>query len=95
MVIEYVSASCESFGQQVFQVVLQTTLNENSPNPTIADFFLASASASSLIQIVSQQTRLYADPGSLLRLSFGITGTGTGSRCGMTLTGHFTTDNGK
>ena len=92
MVIENVSGYCYSVGQQVFEVALYTVLSENSPNPSIPDLFPASASASSLVQTVSQQTRLYADPGSGLVLAFGTTGTtANGTRCGMVLTGYLTT----
>ena len=99
MVMENISGSCGSTGsgQQVFEVILSTTLNENSPIATISDIFPAAPSAAGLtetvlIQIVSQQTRLYADPGSQVSLSFGITGNSAdGSRCYMILTGYLTT----
>ena len=92
MVIENVSGSCESFGQQVFSVSLRTTLYENSPMATTDNIFPASASASPAIQTVSQQTRLYAEPGSQLTLSFGSTGTSAdGTICSMILTGYLTT----
>jgi hypothetical protein len=92
MVIENVSGSCDSFGQQVFLVSVTTTLFENSPMATTDNIFPASISASPLIQTVSQQTRLYADPGSQLTLSFGVTGTpANGTSCSMILTGYFTT----
>lgn len=96
MVIEYVSCSCESSGQgqSVFELLLGTVLNENSPFPAAYDAFPVATSTTSNIQIVSQQTRLYADPGSPLSLSFGgepglpaVDGTS----CSMTLTGYLTT----
>jgi hypothetical protein len=99
MVIENISGVCASTGsgQQVFEVILSTTLNENSPIATISDIFPAAPSAAGLtatvlIQTVSQTTRLYSDPGSQVGLSFGITGNSAdGSRCNMTLTGYLTT----
>jgi hypothetical protein len=92
MVIENITGSCESFGQQVFQLLLSTTLNENSPTATLYDTLPVSASASGLIQTTSQQTRLYAEPGSLLTLIMGVTGTAAdGSFCGVILTGYMTT----
>jgi hypothetical protein len=92
MVIENITGSCGSFGQQVFQLLLSTTLNENSPTATLYDTLPVSASASGLIQTTSQQTRLYAEPGSLLTLIMGVTGTAAdGSFCGVILTGYMTT----
>jgi hypothetical protein len=95
MVIENITGSCESFGQQVFELSLTTTLNENfSPVNTLPHVIPVTASASPAVQTVFQQTRLYADPGSLLVLGLGITGSpnpNVGSVCPVLLTGYLTT----
>jgi hypothetical protein len=91
MVIENITGSCESFGQHVVQLILSTTLNENSPTATLFDVIPVSTQDIGL-QTSSQQTRLYAEPDSLLTLYVGISGGPTnGSVCSLVLTGYLTT----
>lgn len=91
MVIENITGSCESFGQHVSELILSDTISENSPVPTLFDVIPVSVQDVGS-QTTAQLTRLYAEPGSLLTLFLGITGTpADGSVCSIVLTGYITT----
>jgi hypothetical protein len=92
MVIENITGSCVGFGEAVFSLTLSTTVNENSPVPTLYDIIPVTASASPGLQSISQTTRLYSEPASLLTISPGVTGgPSDGAACEVVLTGYLTT----
>jgi hypothetical protein len=100
LVIEYVDAVCFVNGSGLITAWgLSITVNENVQNvqsglpsgELVHDFLPQLAPGSPGPLLISQQTRLYADPGTVVGSSIADTAGVTGYQCQGTITGHLVT----